>query len=132
MRLIFSDKSERNLRFLIAGGIGVFFYQSILIGLTEVGLWYVLSAAIAFAIYFCLSFPLQKYWVFRNKSRQYIRVQFIQFAFVAIPHWIASTWLLWYLVEYYHYWYLPVTLTLTAISAFLALVIFTYIFRHRT
>lgn len=131
MRQALLDKGGRNFRFLIAGGIGISMYQVLLIGLTEHGVWYILSAAIAFVLYLCLSFPLQKYWVFRNKDKKYVRRQLIQFVFVATAGWIVNTYLLWKLVEKYHYWYLPVTLTLTAISALLAIIIFTYIFRNR-
>ena len=132
MRQSLLNKGGRYFRFLIAGGIGISLYQALLIGLTEHGVWYVLSAAIAFFLYLCLSFRLQKYWVFRNKDKKYVKKQLIQFVFFATLGWVVNTYLLWTLVEDYHYWYLPVTLTLTTISAFLAIIIFTYIFRHRT
>lgn len=127
-----TGKSERNLRFLIAGGIGILLYLDIFFNLTEYGIWYGWAAIIAFVIYLGANFPAQKYWVFRNNDKKYTGLQFAQFASVALLNWIVNTSLLHILVKYYSYEAMPVQLTLTLVAILPALIVFAYIFRKRS
>lgn len=123
-------ENRQIVRFAITGGFGILIYLASLYFLTEAGVWYILSAFIAFIIYFGISFPVQKFWVFQNMEREYLNQQLILYSVVAGLNWIINTFLLYRIVEYFHLWYFGVQLTLTITVSPIAFYIFLWIFRH--
>ncbi len=131
MRQLASIKSGQVVRFVIAGGVGILIYCASLYVLTEfVETWYMLSAVIAFLIYWGVSFPVQKYWVFENMEKEYIKQQLLQYSIVSILNWVINTSLMYALVEYLSFWYFGVQLILTVIASIIAFFVFMWIFRH--
>ncbi|MBL7045791.1 MAG: GtrA family protein [Parcubacteria group bacterium] len=118
-------------RFLVVGGICVSTYYGFFIGLTELGVWYIVSAAIAFSVYYVVHFSLQKFWAFKNKNKEYIKQQLLQYSVMAVLNWIINTGLLYILVEYWGMWYVTAQIMLTIIVSIIAYVGFRCIFRHR-
>jgi putative flippase GtrA len=130
MHSFLTKESGQIGRFLVIGGLCVFTYYAFLIGLTEIfGFWYMASAIIAFAVYFTVHFTLQKFWVFKNKSKKYVRKQLFQYSVMAVGNWIINTSLLFVLVEYLGLWYVLAQIILTVIVSVIAYFGFRYIFR---
>ena len=126
-----SAKSELFGRFLIAGGVSVIIYYALLYGLTELfGVWYVISALVAFVVYYCANFALQKFWAFKNAEKRYVNQQLLQYSAMSIGNWILNTYLLYALVEYFHFWYMWAQLILTVIASIIAFFGLEWIFRH--
>lgn len=91
------------LKFLIAGGASTFvdiFIYTALVYL--VGLWYIASSIFSFAIAFCVSFSLQKFWTFREKSTERMMKQTYLYFFTAIVNLGISTMLIYLFVDYVH------------------------------
>jgi len=109
------------LRFLGAGSVGLLLYFLILYFLTDVvGMWYMVSAAIASVVNYGSKFLLQKFWTFRNKNTETIHLQAGKYALLALLLFVANLALLHALVEYAHLWYLTAqaiaTVPLTVVS----------------
>lgn len=119
-------------RFLVVGGLSVFTYYSLFIGLTELaGLWYVASAVVAFVTYYCVQFILQKYWTFRNKKKEFVKQQLTQFTIMAVANWCVNTALLYVAVRYFAANYIVAQLVLTIVVSPAAYFLLRYIFRIR-
>ncbi|MEX1112116.1 MAG: GtrA family protein [Candidatus Andersenbacteria bacterium] len=131
MRIALSKESGQISRFAVVGALSVLTNYALLYGLTEyAGLWYILSAFVAFLGYYTLNFSLQKYWAFQNKSRQAIKRQLSHFTIMAIGNWILNTSLLYVLVEYVHMWYILAQGILTAAVSIISYFALRWIFRH--
>lgn len=131
MRFSLFEEKVQISRFSIVGIFSVTTYYGLFYGLTEYAhLWYIASALVAFCGYYIVSFSLQKYWAFRNRSQERIRQQLIQFSMMAIGNWILNTSLLYVLVEYFHMWYLLAQGILTVIVSIIAHFVLRWIFRH--
>ncbi len=69
-------------KFFIVGGLGVPIHLGILYGLTEAGLFYVASAAIAVIVSISCNYFMNHYWTFRDRptvslSRGYLKYMFV-------------------------------------------------------
>lgn len=132
MRQTFARESVQVGRFLIVGGISVFAYYSLFIGLTELaGFWYVTSAVLAFVVYYCVQFTLQKYWTFRDKRRDFVQQQLTQFTAIAVANWCMNTGLLYVAVQYFGANYIVAQVFLTVAVSVIAYFLLRYIFRSR-
>lgn len=94
------------IRFVLAGG-GVAVSQIlILFLLTDFGrLWYLFSSIVSYVYAVIASFLLQKYWVFRDNSKDRALSQFSQFVFVALIGIIINTSSMYFWVEIVSLWY---------------------------
>jgi putative flippase GtrA len=118
-------------RFSLVGAFSVTTYYALFYGLTEYAhVWYIASAMVAFGGYYVVSFTLQKYWAFRNRSKERIRQQLAQFSLMAVGNWILNTSLLYVLVEYFGMWYLLAQGILTVVVSIIAYFALRWIFRH--
>lgn len=132
MRQSLARESGQVGRFLIVGGLSVFTYYSLFIGLTELaGLWYIASAAVAFIVYYCVQFTLQKYWTFRNKSQAFVTQQLTQFTIMAVANWCVNTGFLYIAVRYFNVNYIVAQVFLTIVVSVIAYFLLRYIFRNR-
>lgn len=111
-------------RYLLAGGTATASNLLALFVLVHyLGLWYLLSAAVAFCVGVVVSYTLQKFFVFRNYSTVHIRKQFSHFFLFALVMLGFNTLLVYILVDLLHIWYLLAQ----AISAlFTACINYTY------
>lgn len=82
---IFNHRHARTLKFLIAGGTAAATDLTLLYVLTDVyHVWYLLSAILAFAIAFGVSFTLQKFWTFDDQSVDGIHAQLGMYLIIAL------------------------------------------------
>lgn len=88
------------IKFALSGSVSVLTEMIIITILTEiVGLYYVISAAFAFAAGFTVSFCLQKFWTFRHSNRKKIIKEIAQYLAVAVIGTIINVKLIYLLVE---------------------------------
>ncbi len=94
-------------RFIVSGSISALVVLVLLYTLTEwAGLWYLLSATIAFCISIVVSFMLQKFWTFSNPTLSVAPTQFGIFILLNIFNTLVNALGLYILVDYVHLWYL--------------------------
>lgn len=94
-------------RFLISGGLAAGTNLTLLYILTDwFGIWYLISSAIAFGVAFCISFTLQKFWTFQDRSREEMHFQAGLFFMFALINLGLNTICLYYLVEFTRLHYL--------------------------
>ena len=114
-------------RFIVSGGSAAATNLGTLFVLTHVlGLWYIFSSVIAFLVSFGVSFTLQKYWTFRDHSRDRIRAQATIYFAVLIIGLLVNTFFMYVLVEKAGLHYL-----LSAILSGAAIAVFNFIAYQR-
>ena len=119
------------LRFLVGGGVGVFAYYLTLYTLTEfAGVWYVISAIVAFVLNYAINFALQKFWTFKNKDTKNVSRQLTLYFGIALGFLLTNTALLYVFVEYVHLGYLVAQLILTFLLTIASFVITRKIFAN--
>ncbi len=119
------------LRFLLGGGVGVLVYYATLYTLTEfAGVWYVISAIVAFVLNYAINFTLQKFWTFENKDTKNVSRQLRLYFGMALGFLATNTVLLYILVEYVHLGYLVAQLILTLLLTVASFVLTRKIFAN--
>lgn len=104
------------MKFVLGGGASVAVYYFVLYSLTEwAGVWYILSACVAWLANWSLNFTIQKYWTFRNRDHATIRQQMIRYFAMAAGFLGITTAGLYALVEWGGLHYLLAQLILTTI-----------------
>ncbi|TSC87216.1 MAG: GtrA family protein [Parcubacteria group bacterium Gr01-1014_8] len=97
----------RIVRFLVSGGTGATTNFLTLFILTEyAGVWYLLSASIALAVGFTMSFILQKFWTFENSSLARVHIQVPLHVTLGLTNLVLNTIALYILVEWFGLWYM--------------------------
>lgn len=98
---------RRVLKYLISGGTAaavnlllLYFFTSIL------GIWYVISAVLAFSLAFIVSFVFQKFWTFEDHSTDGVHVQAASYLLVALVNLCLNTLLIYFFVEFFGIHYL--------------------------
>ena len=87
-------------RYIVAGGTAALVNLATLYILTEwLDWWYLFSSIVAFGIAFIVSFNLQKFWTFKEKSLNRLQRQFIFYLLVILSNLAINTFLLYLLVE---------------------------------
>lgn len=133
-RSVLSLADSKVLRYIIAGGTAAAVNLSILFVLTEyVGLWYLFSAVIAVASAWIVSFTLQKFWTFKDRSMDRLHIQAPLHLTVSLANIVVNTGLLYIFVEYIHMWYLAGQVLSGALLAIVDYFIYKhYIFAKRS
>ena len=94
-------------KFVIVGIINTLINLLILYILTEFfGVYYMLSAVIAFLFAVTNSFLLNKTWTFEEYIKYKIKYKYIQFIIISIIALVINLILLYILVEYFDIWYM--------------------------
>ncbi len=118
---------RRVVKYIMAGGTAAAADLAILYALNEwFGFWYLAAAVIAFAVAFGVSFTLQKFWTFRDQSRERIHAQATAYFLVSVGNLIVNTIMIYVFVEYFHLYVIIAQIIagiLIAISSF-------FIYRH--
>lgn len=115
----FADKLML-VRYGISGGTGVGANAVTLYVATEFfGVWYLLSAVIAYIVGLVISFTLQKLWTFRKRSGS-TRLQFTTYTVLSIVNLVLNLLLLYVAVELLGLWYFGSQLCILAFIAFLS------------
>lgn len=95
------------IKFLFIGGITTVFLFLVLYILHDIfGIWYVSASTIAYTFTTILGFTLQKFWTFKNKSTEKIKLQFIAYSLLALVNFFANILLMYTFVEILHIHYL--------------------------
>ncbi len=94
-------------RYVMSGGTAAFVDLLVLYLLTGVAhVWYLASAIIAYVIAFGVSFMLQKYWTFRDRSSDRVRTQAAVYFFISGANLCINTGLVYIFVDVAHINYL--------------------------
>jgi len=108
----------RVFRFLLSGGIALGTDLILLYLFTDVfGIWYLVSAIVAFILAFGVSFSLQKFWTFGDHSREGIHMQIGVYFFVALINLGLNTLLVYLFVEWAGLYYLFAQIVASALIA---------------
>lgn len=105
-------------RFLVSGSLATGTNLGVLYVLTDwFGIWYLISATIAFIVAFFISFTLQKFWTFEDGSREGMHFQagfFLGYTLVCLG---LNTLLLYFFVEYIHLHYMVSQILISVLIA---------------
>ena len=111
-------KYNRLVKYLIAGSIGTFVNLVLLYFFTDIlGIWYLISAGLAFIISFFISFFLQKFWTFSNRDKQKIYRQMAGYLSVALANLALNTLLMYLMVDGFKVWYMLAQFIVSALIA---------------
>jgi glycosyltransferase involved in cell wall biosynthesis/putative flippase GtrA len=100
-------KHKRPVKYLIAGGAAATVELSLLYFFTDIlGIWYLISASLAFAVAFFVSFFLQKFWTFRDMEREKMYHQMTLYFALALSNLFINTGLMYLLVDGFKIWYM--------------------------
>jgi len=98
---------NRVSRYLISGGIATATSLVLLYIFTEwLGIWYLFSVILTFIFTFFISFTLQKFWVFKETSKDKIVMQGGAFLTIALVNLGINTLGMFILVSKLHVWYM--------------------------
>ena len=87
-------------KYIISGGTATAVNLGLIFVFTDFfHIWYVLSAALAYAGAFVISFTLQKFWTFQNKTTEKIRSQFAVYVGLGIFNIVLNAGLIYLIVE---------------------------------
>lgn len=100
------------VRFVISGGIATSVNILLVFILTEYfNLWYLLGASTGFGVAFLISFILQKFWTFQDKSKEGIHKQAVIFFITVIAGIAVNAILVYLFVENLKFHYLLAQIT---------------------
>mgnify|MGYP003394728403 CR=1 FL=1 len=100
-------KHHQLFKFIIAGGTAFAVNIMALYSLTDlVHVYYLVSTVLAFMIAFCVSFILQKFWTFRDHSRDRMHIQLSLYLGMQGINLCLNAALMYVFVEYLHVWYI--------------------------
>lgn len=108
----------RPIKFVISGGTAAATGLTILYLCTGIfGIWYLYSTWVAFVGAFIVSFLMQKFWTFGDRSVQGLRGQLSSYFAVALSNLTLNTVSMYILVEYVHLHYLIAQICTTGVLA---------------
>lgn len=133
LALRYARQYAQLLKYLIAGGTAFAVNIATLYILTEIfHVYYLISTVLAFLLSFCFSFALQKFWTFKEYSRDTLHIQLPLYLMMQLTNLCLNTALMYAFVEYLHIWYI---LSEAIIALGLAIATFfinkAYIFKQR-
>ena len=107
------------LRYIASGSIAEVVGLVLLYALTDLlGIWYLLSSMLAFAIAFAVSFIFQKFWTFQDLGREKIFRQWWAYIGVAVLNLGFNTLLMYMFVQYAGFHYLVAQVVSSFLIAF--------------
>ncbi len=122
--------AARLVRFIVSGGSSAVVNIALLYGLTEYGsVWYLASSGLAFTGSFVVSFMLQKYWAFRNDTREKIKSQLPLHLLVAFINLLINLALVYAFVDVAGMWYVFAQICAAIIISFESFFAFRWIYR---
>lgn len=92
----------RFIRYCVSGGTALALDLVLLYAFTDIlGWWYLWSAVVAFAIAIVVSFILQKFWTFEDRSADNVHRQFALYIAIALGNTAVNTGLMYLFVDYF-------------------------------
>ncbi len=121
-------KKKIYLKYIISGGTAAGVDLVLLYALTDIfGLWYLLSAILAFIAAFFISFYLQKFWTFSDNSREKILKQMILYFMVGLINLCINTLGMYILVDKLEVMYVLAQIIMGALIAISSFLIYKFI-----
>ena len=106
------------VKFVISGLTATITHFTILLVLTELfKVWYVASASVGFVIAFLVSFNMQKFWTFRDNSRDRIYNQATLYLFTALAGACINAAAMYALVDKFEIYYIYAQVVIGAFIA---------------
>lgn len=103
----FAFPRRRLIKYFISGGASAAVDLIILYILTDIlGIWYLLSSIVAFAVAIGVSFTLQKFWTFRNLTTSRLYQQAALYLLIGVINLLLNSGLMYILVEVVLLWYI--------------------------
>lgn len=100
-------KNKIYIKYIISGGTTAAVDLGFLYIFTDIfHIWYIASAALAFILAFFVSFFLQKFWTFRDRSTDGIYKQMWLYFIVATINMVLNTLLMYIFVDWFNIWYM--------------------------
>lgn len=119
-------------RYIISGGTAAVVDLSLLYLFTDIfGIWYLFSAVGAFLVAFLVSFNLQKYWTFKDGSKDRIKTQAAGYFLITAINLGLNTLGIFLLVHYGKIHYLPAQFIVSALIAVESYFIYHFVFIDR-
>lgn len=127
------EKYFKIIRYLIAGGTATAVsLGTLFICVHYLGMWYLIAAVIAFVFGVTTSYILQKFWTFRNYSKENMHKQFSAFFVFALIMLGVNTLLMYILVDIVGIWYMLAQAISAAVTAVINYLCFNrYIFNNK-
>ncbi|MFA6307044.1 MAG: GtrA family protein [Patescibacteria group bacterium] len=111
-------KYKRAVKFFIAGSVGAFTNLTLLYFFTDIlGVWYLVSSSLSFAVSFLVSFFLQKFWTFSDGDKEAIYKQMGVYLAVALTNLGLNGLLMYTMVDGFEIWYLPAQIIASGLIA---------------
>ncbi len=130
---VFLSTLPRPLKYIGAGAISTGVNLGVLYMLTAwVGIWYLLSASIAFLVGFFISFTLQKFWTFQNTRTDGLASQGILYFLIVLCNLGINTIGMYVLVEKFHLWYLLAEIGMLFLISFESYFLYRLVFKRET
>lgn len=124
------DQTSQIFKFLVAGGITVVLYYAMMyVFIEHYKMWYVMSAAVAFAFNNVLNFILMKLWAFKKRGGD-LKKETLRYTALAIFSVIANCLLLYVFVDFGKLHYIPAQIIVTCILTIISFLVTRKIFRH--
>lgn len=120
-------------RFFISGGLGLLLYYGVWLWLTyDLRILYLWSIVGGFLAQQSINFPLQKYWVFKNLSREKRNRQMVIFLLYNVAIFGINFGVLWYFVDKVGYDKILTQIILTVILSTISYFLYRKIFPNIT
>lgn len=113
-------KYGKIIRYFISGSTAALVNIAVLFICVEyLHIWYIAGTCIAFVFGLTTSYTLQKFWTFKDNSREDMHMQFLWFTAFAIIMLGLNAFLMYVLVDRAHLWYILAQAISIALIAFL-------------
>jgi len=124
------ERHKGVIKFLLAGLTAAAVNLLVLDLLYRIFSWPIIPAtSIAFLVAFFVSFSLQKFWTFRDKSRDRISKQLLGYLANGLVGLYLNGWLMKLLVEDYALWHLLAQILVSAVIALQNFLVYRIIFK---
>ena len=127
-------KRQEFIRYLISGSTAALVNFSFLYFFTDIlGVWYLFSSAMSFVIAFFVSFYLQKFWTFRDGSKDVLGRQMVLYLLIALFNLCLNALLMYVLVDLFGVWYMLAQFFVTGTIALWSFLIYKlFIFNQKS
>ena len=130
---IFITKYKLYIKYIIAGGTAAATNLAILIFMTDVlNIYYLISTTVAFIIAYFVSFYLQKFWTFRDNSRDQIVKQMSVYFMVGVVNLGINDGGMYVLVDKVKLHHIPSQIIMGALIAIGSFMIYRFIIFKKT
>lgn len=128
------EHSKKFIKFVFVGAVSAAANVGFLYIFVEVfALWYLLASFCSFAVSLVINFALNKVWTFEDRRARGTTGQFGRYMLLAVGNLAVNAFLLSFLVEVLHLWYLAAQIVVIGILAVLNFIAYRlFVFRPKT